>query len=102
MDRFSYQGATDDPLRQRLIEDMQLRNFSAHTIEAYVRAVAYVSKRYGRSPDQLSVAGWALPTSSRAADTWWAEPTLQFRMVAPLHCGQNLGVVAVLGSVDEV
>ena len=41
-------------LRQRLIEDMQLRNFSRHTVEAYVRAVAYFAKRYGRSPDQLS------------------------------------------------
>jgi hypothetical protein len=28
-------------LRQRLIEDMQLRNFSPHTIEAHVRAVAH-------------------------------------------------------------
>ena len=42
------------PLRQRLTEDMQLRNFSPHTIEAYVRAVAYFSKRFGRSPDELT------------------------------------------------
>jgi hypothetical protein len=41
-------------LRQRLIEDMQLRNFSPHTIEAYTRAVAYFAKRFGRSPDQLT------------------------------------------------
>jgi integrase/recombinase XerD len=41
-------------LRQRLIEDLQLRNFSVHTVEAYVRAVAHFSKRYGRSPEQLS------------------------------------------------
>jgi integrase/recombinase XerD len=41
-------------LRQRLTEDMQLRNFSPHTIEAYVRAVAHFAKRYGRSPDQLT------------------------------------------------
>jgi len=40
-------------LRQRLIEDMTLRNFSPHTVEAYVRAVAQFSKRYGRSPEQL-------------------------------------------------
>ena len=32
-------------LRQRLIEDMQLRNFSPHTVEAYVRAVAHFARR---------------------------------------------------------
>ena len=41
-------------LRKRLIEDMQLRNFSPHTVEAYVRAVAQFSKRHGRSPDELT------------------------------------------------
>jgi site-specific recombinase XerD len=40
-------------LRQRLIEDMRLRNFSPHTVEAYVRAVAHFAKRHGRSPEEL-------------------------------------------------
>jgi site-specific recombinase XerD len=42
------------PLRQRLIEDIRLRNFSPHTVEAYVRAVAHFARHYGRSPEQLS------------------------------------------------
>ena len=42
------------PLRQRLIEDIRLRNFSEHTVEAYVRAVARFAGHHGRSPDQLS------------------------------------------------
>jgi site-specific recombinase XerD len=41
------------PLRQRLIEDIRLRNFSQHTVEAYVRAVAHFARHYGCSPDQL-------------------------------------------------
>ena len=41
------------PLRQRMIEDMQLRNFSPHTREAYVRAVAKFAKHFARPPDQL-------------------------------------------------
>ena len=41
------------PLRQRMLEDMQMRNFSPHTRKAYVRAVAQLALYYKRSPDQL-------------------------------------------------
>ena len=48
MDRFSYKERSMTPLRQRLIEDIRLRNFSEHTAEACVRAVADFSKHYRR------------------------------------------------------
>ena len=41
-------------LRQRLIEDLQVRNYSPRTVEAYVAAVAKVAKHFQRSPDQLT------------------------------------------------
>jgi integrase/recombinase XerD len=41
------------PLRQRMLEDMQMRNFSPHTQAAYSRAVAHFARHFGRSPDQL-------------------------------------------------
>jgi integrase/recombinase XerD len=41
-------------LRQRMIEDMQVRNYSPRTVEAYVAAVAKLAKHFRRSPDQLS------------------------------------------------
>ncbi len=40
-------------LRQRMIDDMQLRNFSPRTIVCYVRRVARLAKHFGRSPDVL-------------------------------------------------
>jgi|GEM_PF-2888918 len=41
------------PLRQRMLEDMQLRGLSARTQEAYTRAVAQLARHYQRSPEQL-------------------------------------------------
>jgi site-specific recombinase XerD len=41
------------PLRQRMIEDVRLRNFTQGTQKAYVRAVANYSLYHSRSPDHL-------------------------------------------------
>jgi site-specific recombinase XerD len=41
------------PLRQRFTHDLQLRNYSARTIDCYVRAVARFALHFRRSPDQL-------------------------------------------------
>ena len=41
------------PLRQRMIEDLRLRNRSPRTIEAYVAGVAKLAVFHGRSPEQL-------------------------------------------------
>ena len=42
------------PLRQRMIEDMQLRNHSPVTTKAYVRYVAQFAKFFGCSPEKLT------------------------------------------------
>ena len=42
------------PLRQRMVEDMQLRGLSKKTQEAYVRAVRQLAEHYGRSPDRIN------------------------------------------------
>ena len=43
------------PLRQRMIREMQLRQFSKRTIESYVDAVLGLANHYHRSPDQLAL-----------------------------------------------
>ena len=41
------------PLRQRMMEDLQIRNYAPTTVRAYVRGVADFAKHFGASPHQL-------------------------------------------------
>ena len=41
------------PLRQRMLEDMEMRNMSPNTRKNYVRQVAQFAVHFGKSPDQL-------------------------------------------------
>ena len=43
------------PLRQRMIEDMTIRNLSATTQASYVHAVKSFTRHFGRSPDQATI-----------------------------------------------
>src|SRR5215218_10473336 len=43
------------PLRQRMLDDMRLRNMADGTRRAYVRSVAGFSAFHGRSPDELTL-----------------------------------------------
>jgi integrase/recombinase XerD len=40
-------------LRQRMLEDLRIRNYAPRTVEAYIRWVAEFSKHFHRPPDQL-------------------------------------------------
>ena len=44
------------PLRQKMIEAMQVRGFSVRTHQSYLYAVSDLAKYYGRSPEQLNQA----------------------------------------------
>jgi integrase/recombinase XerD len=42
------------PLRQRFSDELQLRNYSKHTLRRYVSAVADLAGHYHRSPDKIT------------------------------------------------
>ena len=51
------------PLRQRMLEDLQIRNYAPSTVECYVRSVADFARHFRRSPDQLGseeIRSWQL------------------------------------------
>ena len=68
------------PLRQRMIEDMQVRNLSPHTQRAYLETVARFARHFGRSPAVLG------PEQIRAYQVYLT----QERKLAP----SSLGIAA--------
>ncbi|NOJ44645.1 phage integrase N-terminal SAM-like domain-containing protein [Bradyrhizobium australiense] len=46
--------ATMSPLRQRMSEDMMVRNLSLSTQQSYIYAIAKFSQHFGYAPDRLS------------------------------------------------
>jgi len=42
------------PLRQRMLEDMQLRGLAARTQESYLAAIQQLAVHYSKSPDLIS------------------------------------------------
>jgi hypothetical protein len=64
------------PLRQRMIEDMQLRNLAAGTQKHYISLVAGFAKYFGTSPENLDIE--AVCNGPQKLDTkrpflrWWA------------------------------
>jgi integrase/recombinase XerD len=51
------------PLRQRMVEDMRVRNLSANTQRAYLQQVSAFAKHFGRSPATLGadeIRAWQL------------------------------------------
>jgi site-specific recombinase XerD len=41
------------PLRQRMIDDMVVRNFALNTVNLYLKQVSYFAQYFGQSPQQL-------------------------------------------------
>ncbi len=105
------------PLRQRMIEDMQLRNFSPHTQVAYVRAVAKFAKHFARSPDRLGPeevraylvgmvgrrVSWSLYNQTLCALRFYYHTTLgRDHLLESIPCPKEQKTLPVVLSADEV
>jgi integrase/recombinase XerD len=79
------------PLRQRMIDDMVIRNMSPLTQKAYVRAVKNFSAFYKQSPDKLTfedVRNYQLHLMSRG---------LEVATIIPIMCALRFFYGTTLG-----
>src|ERR1035441_9526807 len=69
-------------LKQRMLEDLQIRNYAPTTVECYVRSVADFAKHFNKPPDQLG------PEEIR----WW-----QLHLLNEKRVKQSTYIQAVCG-----
>ncbi len=76
-------------LRQRMLEDLRIRNYAPSTVKCYVRSVAEFARHFNKPPDQLGpeeIRSWQLyllkkkgssprPIFRRSADSASSIPT---------------------------
>ncbi len=84
------------PLRQRLIDDLRLRNYSPRTIESYVAGVARFAKHFGRSPDQLG------PNDIRTFQLHLLEGKTSWSQFNQTVCALRFFYTVTLGRADQV
>src|ERR1700730_10853101 len=58
-------------LRRRMLEELQLRNYSPNTIEVYLRCVANFAQHFRVSPDRLGTAAVTGLQAARIAVAHW-------------------------------
>jgi integrase/recombinase XerD len=79
------------PLRQRMIDDMTIRNMAPNTQKAYIRAVKNFGRHFGKSPDKLTfehVREYQLHLISRG---------LQAATIIPIMCAVRFFYGKTLG-----
>jgi integrase/recombinase XerD len=82
------------PLRQRMIDDMIIRNMSSNTQKAYVRAVKNLSLHFMKSPDKLTFE------NAREYQLHLISRGLQAATIVPIMCGIRFFYETTLGRPD--
>ena len=84
------------PLRQRLIDDLRLRNYSPRTIRSYVAGVARFARHFGRSPDLLG------PEEIRAFQLHLLERKVSWSQFNQTVCALRFFYAITLGRVEQL
>jgi site-specific recombinase XerD len=84
------------PLRQRLIDDLTLRNYSPRTVEAYVAAVVKLTRHFRRAPDQLA------PEQVRHFQLQLVAQRVSFSQLNQVTAGLRFFYAITLGRPDVV
>ncbi|HKI35669.1 MAG TPA: site-specific integrase, partial [Gemmataceae bacterium] len=84
------------PLRQRLLDDLRLRNYSPRTIEASVAAVAKIARHFRLPPDQLS------PEQIRQFQVHLIDQRVSFSQLNQVTAGLRFFYAVTLGRPDVV
>jgi integrase/recombinase XerD len=84
------------PLRQRMIEDLEIRNYSPGTIKNYVRYVAGFSRHFWRSPDRLG------PEEVRTYQLHMIKKRVSWSYFNGIVCALRFLYVVTLGQPDMV
>lgn len=106
------------PLRQRMTDDMRLRNFSRWTQRAYLQAVSQFARHFGRSPEQIireeireymlylireRKVAWSTYNIARCSLRFLYEQTLgQTNVLQGLPCPKEPKRLPVVLTLDEV
>jgi site-specific recombinase XerD len=84
------------PLRQRLIDDLRLRNYAPRTIEAYVAAVAKLARHFRTAPDQLT------PEQVRHFQLHLVSQRVSFSLLNQVTAGLRFFYAVTLGRPEVV
>ena len=106
------------PIRKRMLDDMQLRNFSPHTQSAYIRAVAQFTRHFMKPPETLAGeqvreyllhlvqerrVGWSLYNQTRCGLQFFYRVTLgRDETFSGLPCARERKRIPVVLSLEEL
>lgn len=68
------------PLRQKLVDKLTLRGYSARTIESYVKTVELLAKAYWRSPEKISNEEITAFLLRGVRESHWSASTLNVKV----------------------